>query len=324
MTPPLFLVGIGAGLASALLYASAASGSLLAIVLFDVAPLPVLLAGLGWRHHAGLIAAITAALALGVALGPTGGVFYAVAVGLPAWWLAYLALLARPGAAEGQSEWYPVGRLVLWCAAIGAILVTLSIPLVATSLEEYRAALRSAFERIFQSAPAGAPGLPQGENQAAVVDLLVVLLPIVGAALWTISTLLNLWLAGRITRASGRLVRPWPDIRAMTFPPKATLAFVAATAASLLPGLAGLVAELFAATLMVAFALLGLAVVHVATAANPARGFILFGVYALLMIQPWVAVFLAVLGLAEQTIGVRRRFGPPPGPPTPTATVPKP
>jgi hypothetical protein len=320
----LILVGVGAGLASALLYASAASGSLLAIVLFYVAPLPVLLAGLGWRHHAGLIAAVTAALALGVALAPIGGVFHAVAVGLPSWWLAYLALLARPGATEGQSEWYPVGRLVLWSAAIGAILVTLSVPMIGTSLEEYRGTLRAAFERIFQSAAAGAPDLPRGQNQAAVIDLLVVLLPIVAAALWTVSTLLNLWLACRITRASGRLVRPWPDIRAMTFPAKATLAFVATTAASLLPGLAGLVAELFAATLMVAFALLGLAVIHVTTAANPARGFILFGVYALLMIQPWVAAFLAILGLAEQTIGVRRRFGPPPGPPSPTATVPKP
>ena len=32
------------------------------------------------------------------------------------------------------------------------------------------------------------------------------------ASSWLITTLLNFWLAGRITRASGRLPRPWPDI----------------------------------------------------------------------------------------------------------------
>ncbi|GLK76773.1 membrane protein [Methylopila jiangsuensis] len=313
---PLLLVGFCAGLASALLYASAASGSVLAIFLFYIAPLPILIAGIGWRHHAGLIGAVVAALALGVALGPTGGLFHAVAVGLPAWWLAYLALLARPGATESQTEWYPVGRLVLWTAVIGALLVTLSIPMVGTSLDEYRGALKALFGRVFETAPA-TPGLPEGEDRARLFDLMAALLPIMAALLWTVSSLVNLWLAGRITRASGRLIRPWPDLSAMTFPRTASYGFFAAMLGSFLPDLAGLVAELFATTLLVAFTLLGLAVVHVTTRAMPTRGLILFGVYALLLIQPWVGVFLAALGLAEQSIGVRKRFGGPPAAPTP-------
>lgn len=324
MNAPLFLIGLGAGLASALLYASAASGSVLAIVLFYVAPLPILLAGLGWRHHAGLVGAITAAVCLGAALGPTAGLFHAAAVGLPSWWLAYLGLLARPGATEAQTEWYPIGRLVLWCAVIGAVLVALSIPLVATSLDEYRGALKAMFERVFDSARPGAPQMPGGENQAAIIDLMTWLLPIMAASLWTVSSIFNLWLAGRITRASGRLVRPWPFIPAITYPKTATFGFLGASlGGAVLPDLAGLVADLFAATFLVAFALLGLAVLHVTTRALPTRGFILFGVYALLLIQPWVGVFLAALGVAEQTVGVRKRFGPPPGSP-PTATAPLP
>ena len=51
------LVGLGAGAAAALLFASVASGSLAAIVLFYLAPLPILIAALGWSHLAGLIAA---------------------------------------------------------------------------------------------------------------------------------------------------------------------------------------------------------------------------------------------------------------------------
>ena len=42
------LVGLGAGAAAALLFASIASGSILATLLFYLAPLPILIAALGW------------------------------------------------------------------------------------------------------------------------------------------------------------------------------------------------------------------------------------------------------------------------------------
>ena len=51
------LIGLGAGAAAALLFASVVSGSLAAIFLFYLAPLPILIAALGWSHWAGLIAA---------------------------------------------------------------------------------------------------------------------------------------------------------------------------------------------------------------------------------------------------------------------------
>ncbi len=56
------LVGLGAGAASALLFASVASGSPLSILLFYLAPLPILIAAIGWSHWAALIAALAAAL----------------------------------------------------------------------------------------------------------------------------------------------------------------------------------------------------------------------------------------------------------------------
>ena len=43
------LIGLGAGIVSALLFVSLASGSLLSIALFYLAPLPIMLAGLGWN-----------------------------------------------------------------------------------------------------------------------------------------------------------------------------------------------------------------------------------------------------------------------------------
>ena len=53
------LVGLGAGAASALLFASVTSGVILSIFLFYLAPLPIMIAAQGWSHWAGLVAAVT-------------------------------------------------------------------------------------------------------------------------------------------------------------------------------------------------------------------------------------------------------------------------
>ena len=66
----LILIGIGAGVATALLFASVASGPLLSIFLFYLAPLPILIAALGWSHWAALVAAVTAAAGLAAFLSP--------------------------------------------------------------------------------------------------------------------------------------------------------------------------------------------------------------------------------------------------------------
>ena len=45
---PMVLIGIGAGAATALLFASVASGAVISILLFYLAPLPILIAAVGW------------------------------------------------------------------------------------------------------------------------------------------------------------------------------------------------------------------------------------------------------------------------------------
>src|SRR5215208_2140743 len=171
-------IGIGAGAAAALLFASVASGSLLATLLFYLAPLPILIAGLGWSHWAGLVAAITAALGLGAVLGFYFLSAFAIGVGLPAWWLGYLTLLARPvsasgnGAAPADIEWYPIGRLVLWAAIIGAVVVLVAVPNFGTDKESFQAGLRSAFERVIQlQSPAETPGRPDIDKLVVIMML---------------------------------------------------------------------------------------------------------------------------------------------------------
>ena len=65
----LILIGISAGAATALLFASVASGSPLSVLLFYLAPLPILIAALGWSHWAALIAAVVGLAGLAAMFG---------------------------------------------------------------------------------------------------------------------------------------------------------------------------------------------------------------------------------------------------------------
>ena len=123
------LIGVGAGAASALLFASVASGSLLSFLLANFAQLPILIAAIGWTHFAGLTALLVASAGLAVILGGWVGFTFLISIGLPAWWIGYLALLARPapGAEPGTMEWYPVGRIVVWTALAASVVVLISM-----------------------------------------------------------------------------------------------------------------------------------------------------------------------------------------------------
>ena len=57
----------------------------------------------------------------------------------PARWFAYLCLLARAG--NGATEWYPLGRLLMWMAVLSAVLTTQSVGDVADRLAERLSAL---------------------------------------------------------------------------------------------------------------------------------------------------------------------------------------
>ncbi len=297
----IILVGLGAGAAAALLFASVVSGSIAAIFLFYLAPLPILIAALGWSHVAGLIAAASAT-AVVVAL--SGIFFIAVPViAFGAWWLGYLALLARPATNGGRGalEWYPAGRLVLWAAVIGTLIVAAAVPNFGTDQQSLQAALRKTYERILRD--------------QSLVDVLVVAVPPAAAVFSTIINVLNLWLAARVVKISGRLKRPWPDLAAWTLPTSTPAFLAAAIAGSFLPDLLGVLAGAFAASLLMAFAMLGFAVLHAVTRGMNTRALVLAAVYAATVVLGWPVLAMSILGLAEAAFNIRgrvaRRRGPP-------------
>lgn len=318
------LIGIGAGLVSAVLFASTMTGSLLAVVLFYVTALPGFLAGLAWGTNAAFVAALTGTALTGVLLAPLAGLGYFLTLGLPIGILCYLALLARPAAEETQAdeegpgavEWYPPGRIVAWTAVMAGGVAALSIPMFGTDIESYRGNLQEILEKtFFRQMPAGLPEGFSKEDMKPVMELLIRALPAATAIVWFSVMLLNMWTAGRIAMVSGRAIRPWPEFRTMTYPSSFALGFVASLLGTFAPGILSVVATGFAGAFLIAYVVLGLIVVHV-MASRTAFKFILLGaVYIGIFMFGWVALVVAFIGIGDPVLKFRERAlgsGPPP------------
>jgi hypothetical protein len=316
-----YLLGAGAGLVSAALFASAATGTALAGILFYLAPLPICLAGLGWGSTTAAVAALAGTLVAGSVLGVAAGGLYAGAIALPITVLCYLALLSRAApAADDQPaafEWYPIGRLVGWAAIIAGVLAGIMVLVLGYDVDTYKASIKD----LLQHSP-----LKELDRDGSVINdntivglssVLARALPAAFAIVWQTIALFNLWLAGVIVEASGRALRPWPKLDAIELPNGFFLAFTASLVASFLPGIPGLVATGFAGALLFAYVLQGLGVVHAFSQGMPFRGLMLAAIYIGILLLGWVAVAIAILGLAEPMLRLRDRAATRGQPPTP-------
>lgn len=312
------LIALGAGLISAVVFASATTGPLLMrMILFLLTALPLFLAGLGLGPRAAAVAGFSGALLVLVAGSPIGALVFAASQVIPAVILVYLVMLNRV-ADDGRTEWYPVGRIVIAAALIAGSFATLTLFLLGGDIETLRSALRGMLQTFVDNELPKMPDAPTlgPADIDEATGIALALLPAASAISTMGSLLFNLWLAGRITMASGRLQRPWPDLAAMVYPPTAPLILAAATAAGFLAGLPGMIAAGFAGPLLFSYVLLGLAVVHYTTRGRPWRPFALWGLYASLFIMNTIAsLAIALLGLAE-AIWPMRKLSPPDEPPS--------
>src|SRR6478735_5063699 len=162
------LIALAAGCASALMFASIVSGALISLVLFYLAPLPLMVTALGWGPIAATIGGIVAASGLGAIFGLPYCIAFAVTVALPAWWLGHLALLGRPVANAGSGngaapappamEWYPVGRILLWIAGFAILTTVAALLTLGTDAEAITGALRRGLLRILGPRDAASSG----------------------------------------------------------------------------------------------------------------------------------------------------------------------
>lgn len=315
-----YLAGAGLGLVAAVVFASATTGPMVArLLLMFITPLPIALAGLGWGWRSALLAgAVGGALILAFG-SPAVATAFAITQAAPMVLLTYLALLSRPlaesSAAEPDDdgtavEWYPVGRIVIWSAVIAGLMAIAMLMIIGGDLETLRKALGDFVKATLQAGLPQADGHPQFSEAeiASVSEIALSVLPAASAMSWMGSLLFNLWLAGRVTHASGQLGRPWPDLAALTYPAGTPLAFGVMLLATMLAGYPGLAASAFTGGLFVAYLIMGLAILHYTTRGQPWRPIALWLLYgSLLVVNISVGIILAMLGLAETVLQLRAR-----------------
>jgi hypothetical protein len=302
------LVGLGAGAVSAVLFASASTGTLLGLlVLFLLSPMPVAIAGLGWGWATAALACGFGALLILFIGTPRAGIVYALTLGGPTVYLSHLILLNRTSG-DGVVEWYPIGRVLAWLAGLGAVLGGLALVTNGGSLDDLKATFRGQYERFFQSGLAPGTDQPLGPEQiAALAEFSVAMLTSFIATMWIAIAAFNLWAAAHVTRISGQLSRPWPDLTLIAMPRIVPPAMAAAVLATFIPGIPGLVAAGVVSALLAAYGLVGLAIVHNVTRGMAARPLILGAIYsALFFLFALVAPVLALAAIAEPLSPLRR------------------
>lgn len=311
------LIALGAGTIAAVVFASATTGPvLMRMVLFMLTPLALFLAGVGLGPLAAVIAGVTGTVIVLAAGSSTAAMVFAASQAVPVMVLVYLAALHREDA-DGTTEWYPPGRLVVAAALLSGAFATFTLFLLGWDIEGLREVLRGMLKAFAETELPNMPDAPAlGPNEIAeLADIALTLLPAASAISSMSSLLFNLWLAGRITLASGRLARPWPDLPAMSYPPITPLLLALATGIGFFAGLPGMIAAGFAGALFFAYVLLGLAVVHYVTRGRTWRVFALWALYASLFIISTIALLpIALVGLAEAVWPMRKPM-PPNGPP---------
>jgi len=320
------LIALIAGTASALMFASIVSGALISLVLFYLAPLPLMVAAIGWGPLYASLGGIAAAIGLGAIFGLPYCIAFAVTVAVPAWWLGHLVLLGRhvasmaPAAAvvapaEPEIEWFPVGRILLWIAGFAVLTTFAALLTLGSDAETITGTLKRGLMRILRAAD------PQASGETdQFIDALIRIAPAAAAIVSMTTLTLNLWLSAKVTATSGRLRRPWPDLKTAELPAMTLAVLCIALAFCFTGGLLAIVAQITTAALMMAYALTGFAVLHTLTLALKSRTFWLGSTYAVVVVFGWPVIAMVILGLADAVFGFRERFlrnrQPPPLPTT--------
>jgi hypothetical protein len=314
-------IALAAGCASALMFASIISGALISVLLFYLAPLPLMVAAMVWGPFCATVGGIGAAIGLGAIFGLPYCIAFAITVALPAWWLGHLALLGRPIADANDSgngapilEWYPVGRILLWISGFAALTTMAALLTLGTDAAAVAGSLRRGLLLIIGPRDAASAG-----ETEQWVDALVAVAPAAAAIVAMMTLTANLWLAAKITATSGRLQRPWPDLKSADLPLMTLAVLCVAVAFCFAGGLIAMLAQIVTAALMMAYSLTGFAVLHTLTLALKSRALWLGCAYAIVVVFVWPVVAMMALGLADAVFGFRRRYLQGRPPPLPAA-----
>jgi predicted membrane protein DUF2232 len=296
-------IAVACGIGAACLYLTVVLGSPGAFVLVYMTQLPLFITGLWLGAGAAALAGLAASLVLFAASDFIAAAIFTALNVLPVLLLVRQALLARRRE-DGALAWYPPGLLTAWLAALALIGMGVAFLLLGGP-----GGLQMALQELVGHVLDRLTGdsLPQRDQVAATLALVI---PGVIAASWMIMAFINGALAQGVLAQFGVNWRPSPDLAALTLPRWLSLALAVAGAGVAIGGTARFVGINMAIALSVPFGLAGLAVLHVAARrlSHPAIALVTF--YTLAGLFGWPLLAVAVLGLLENWLGLRRRLAP--------------
>jgi uncharacterized protein YybS (DUF2232 family) len=297
-----------AGGASALINLGTSLGSPMALMLSHFTHLPLFVAGLGIGVAGAVLAGGVGVLVVGLVAGPYAAAVFLAFDAVPVVILCRQALLSRADA-EGGTDWYPGGRLLTWLAGIVIVYflaLTTYFALVKDGIvEAVRGALRDYVEALGSLVP---------PDNAEMLLALAPYVPGIMACYFMLTVIINGAVAQHLLRRSGRNLRPSVTFFEIELPQALLYVLAGAVLLAYLSDAFAHIALTLAFVAALAYFLLGLAVVHAFLHKRPNRGAGLFGFYAIfvLLMALFSPIGLAIVGLGvvEQVVGLRRRFGP--------------
>ena len=299
-------VSVVCGLLAAGPYLLVLTGSTGSMILVYLAQLPLFAAGLWLGNGASVSAGFVAALILGGAGSLPAAALFATLNVVPVILLVRQSLLARtaPGnAVDGTAvEWYPPGLLTAWLTGLGLAAATVTFVFFGGP-QGAQAALREVL----------APTLDRhlGEIASELDELLAFvafILPGIIATSWMVMTATNGCLAQGLLGRFGASWRPSPDLTALGLPMWIPVLLAFAAAATLFGGTARFIGVNVMIVLTVPFCLAGLAVLHTVARRFPRPAVTLVAFYLLAGFLGWPLLLIALMGLLDSPLGLRRRF----------------
>jgi hypothetical protein len=309
-----FVVAIGAGCAAALLFAVSAQPSVLAMALAYLAPLPIMIATLGWGLDAGAIAGVISVAALALLAEPLSALLFAASVAGPAWALAAFAITPIARYLRGRAPDTPVhpsvGAVAVLAAVFGMIGSAAVLTTVIVVYGSYSEGARQVASTVAALAADAFDGAPDKTTAREFAEALVRFGPAAIAASTLIMLCINLYAAARSTQLSHNLPRSWPDLPAsLALPWPLSVAFLAFLAAAYaLPSPAAQYFSIGVGGLGGALALQGLAVAHALSRGLKMRLLMLVALYACCVLRAkYTLPVLAALGFLDGFLRLRSR-----------------
>jgi hypothetical protein len=294
-------VSVVCGLLAAGPYLLALTGSTGSLILVYLAQLPLFAAGLWLGTGASASAGFVAGLILaGAGSLPAAGLFAALNVA-PVVFLVRQSLLARTGPGNAV-EWYPPGLMTAWLTGLGLVAAAVTFVFLGGP-QGAQAALREAL------APALDHRLDEITSELdELLAFVAFILPGIVAISWMAMTITNASLAQGLLARFGANWRPSPDLAALGLPIWIPVLLAGASGATLLGGTARFIGVNVLIVLAVPFCLAGLAVLHTVARRFPRPAVTLTVFYLLAGFLGWPLLLIALLGLLDSPLGLRRRF----------------